>query len=1065
MKLLKHYYSIFLILIPAFVYSQQYPFENFTTEKGLPANQILSLFQNNDGVLWIGTSNGGFALYDGSSFEYLTDKNGLPDNIIFDINKNKKGQILIATNNGLSVYDGINFKNYTTLNGLGHNRIMKIFIDHDQNTWLGTAKGAYLMNDTLFSLFDKDTILNKSSILNIYQDSQNVFWFCTTNGLFKYNGKSIINYNNQNGLEHNMVYGIIENAKGKYYVLNHKGVYELSTSGITRKSLGSKGFKDLPCYSALIDSKGNCWISSREGVLKITKTTTQLINEKNGLVNNDIWKIFQDRENNLWFASKTNGLSKLSSERFYYYTTENGLTANTITSIFKTKNDKCWFGTENGLALMQGDSFIMYHSNKDGLSDDNLISIAEDKNGMLWIGGGIGLNKYDGKMFTQYYASENKNLDQCHKIYFDRNGTMWLGTKGGLANLIQDKIVSASGNEINFDVFDIYQDKQGIYWLATENGLYNYDGIHYKHFTEKEGITEKRIRTIVQDTSGIFWMSSSSGIYSFANGKFNNYTTENGLLSNTVYSLVIDKQGRLWAGMTSGIDRIDIKNPAKIQIKHYEQADGFVGQYCSLNSILADDDGKVWIGTPQGLVIYQPKEERENLLEPLTKIKGIYLYAQPTQWKDFTDSVGNNNIPLHLSLPYEKNYLSFHFVGTSLTAPSKVRYQYMLKGLDKDWLPITNKTEAIYPSIPFGEYEFLVKAENEEGIWNQNPVSFSFEIEPPFWRTWWFYSICIIIVLSGIFSYIQIRNANIKISAANKEILEQKNIIEEKNIDLENANVEIAKKNKDITDSINYAKRIQEAILPPEKLVKEYIQNSFILFKPKDIVSGDFYWMGHKDNHVLFAVGDCTGHGVPGALMSMVGHNGLNAALKEHELIIPGEILDQLNTEVEETFSQQEHNAIKDGMDMALCCIDYNKNILHFSGANNPIYMVRKQDSVIKNIKLESIEPSSTANQFSIYEIKGDRQPIGAFDDRQKFVTHSLLLEKNDSIYIFSDGYADQFGGPKGKKFMYTQLKKVLLSIQNQNMQEQKTTLLKAFEDWRGEHEQVDDVCVIGIKI
>lgn len=1054
-----------LFLFHAAAWAQQYTFENFTTENGLPVTQILSLFQNDDAVLWIGTSNGGIAKYNGVSFEYLTDKNGLPDNIVYDINKNAKGEILIGTSNGLAVYKEGKFKKYTTANGLSHNRIMKIFLDQRKNTWLGTAQGVYLMEDTLFHLFDKDSLLSTSSIFNIYEDSQHHFWFCTaTNGLYRYDGNKITNYNTLNGLGHNLVYNILEVSAQTYWILTHKGVYALSSTGeIAKMELGAWGLRDVPCYAIAKDAKNTIWIGTREGVMKYTPKGFQLYKDKNGLVNNDIWKIIEDREGNMWFASKSNGISKLSNERFKYYTTKNGLTTNIVTSIYQTKTENFWAGTANGLAHLDKDTFYTYHT-QDGLSDNNMLSIAEDKNGILWIGAGRGLNSYNGKSFTQYHSSENENLNQCHTILVDENNEIWLGTKGGIAKVIDGDIKYVGANIITFDVFDIYQDKQGLYWLATENGLYTFNGSTYKHFTQQDQITEKRVRSIVQDSQGSLWFSSNSGIYRYTNGKFTNYTTENGLLSNTVYSLAIDSMGRLWAGMASGIDKIEMDGAKIVRIRHYEQADGFIGQDCYLNAIWADKEGKIWIGTPKGLVIYQPENEKVNTLEPIIQMIGVYLNAQPTRWKDLVDSVSVNNLPIQLSLPYDQHYLSFHFVGTSLTAPSKVRYQYMLKGLDTDWLPITDKTEAVYPSIPPGEYEFLVKAENGEGVWNQQPVSFKFEIKPPFWRTWWFYSICFLIFASGVFSYLQIRAANIKIKAANKEILAQANIIEEKNIELENANIEIAKKNKDITDSINYAKRIQEAILPPDKLVKEYIQNSFILYKPKDIVSGDFYWMGHKDKKVLFAVGDCTGHGVPGALMSIVGYNGLNAALKEHNLTLPGEILDQLNEEVEETFSQQEHE-IKDGMDIAICCIDYQQQLLHFAGAYNPMYLVRTREISLIELNAEPMKPSMNAGPFALYEIKADRQPIGAFEDRKKFNTHTFQLQKGDSLYIFSDGYADQFGGPQKKKFMYSQLKNLLLSIQHQSMENQRNALNQAFEKWKGNYEQVDDVCIIGIRI
>ena len=290
---------------------------------------------------------------------------------------------------------------------------------------------------------------------------------------------------------------------------------------------------------------------------------------------------------------------------------------------------------------------------------------------------------------------------------------------------------------------------------------------------------------------------------------------------------------------------------------------------------------------------------------------------------------------------------------------------------------------------------------------------------------------------------------------------------------------EIEEKNKDIMDSIHYAKRIQVAILPSDHYIKQNIPNSFVLFIPKDIVSGDFYWMDTKDGKILFSAVDCTGHGVPGAFMSIVGHNGLNRAVNEYQLTKPAEILDKLNDLLGETLRHEEHHEVKDGMDMALCCLDIQNMKLEYAGANNEIYLIRKstppdlpeREEIVKEndeivatrIPLPFGEGSGVG--WELIEVKADKQPIGAFDNRKSFTNHSFDLQKGDTIYIFTDGFADQFGGPKGKKFKYAQLKELLLSNQEKTMEEQKELLHNTIQNWRGELEQIDDICVIGVRV
>ena len=298
----------------------------------------------------------------------------------------------------------------------------------------------------------------------------------------------------------------------------------------------------------------------------------------------------------------------------------------------------------------------------------------------------------------------------------------------------------------------------------------------------------------------------------------------------------------------------------------------------------------------------------------------------------------------------------------------------------------------------------------------------------------------------------------------------QKNIIEDQKDIVE-------EKNKEIMDSITYAKRIQSAILPPLKIVKEHLPESFILYKPKDIVAGDFYWFEQKNGKILIAAADCTGHGVPGALVSVICNHGLNRSTREYNLTEPGKILDKTREIVISEFEKSEEN-VKDGMDISLVSLAYSvrlesdnevKNTIHlqWAGANNPLWIIRKGVFDEKNtgtnfateIKTEVID------NHTFIEVKPNKQPISKFDNPQPFTTHEINLQSGDTFYIFSDGFADQFGGPKGKKFKYKKLKDLLLSIQDRGPEEQKKVLENAFENWRTDLEQVDDVCVIGVRI
>lgn len=278
-----------------------------------------------------------------------------------------------------------------------------------------------------------------------------------------------------------------------------------------------------------------------------------------------------------------------------------------------------------------------------------------------------------------------------------------------------------------------------------------------------------------------------------------------------------------------------------------------------------------------------------------------------------------------------------------------------------------------------------------------------------------------------------------KVKERTEEVVKQKDEIETQNQKLEELY-------KDVTDSIRYAKRLQYSILPPDEQIRKICPDSFVLFKPKDIVSGDFYWFEKLDGKTYCAAVDCTGHGVPGAFMSLVGANGLNAAVREHNTAKPGDIIDELNTFVAETLNKtSEDNDVRDGMDLSLIAIDYSNLQLEFAGAYNPIYIVRNEEFII---------------------LPADKFAIGSFEPgTKKYNNQVFQLQKNDQIYLFSDGYADQFGGKKGKKFLYKTFREELLRIHQLSPDHQREELNKTIVDWQGDYAQVDDILVIGIRI
>ena len=287
--------------------------------------------------------------------------------------------------------------------------------------------------------------------------------------------------------------------------------------------------------------------------------------------------------------------------------------------------------------------------------------------------------------------------------------------------------------------------------------------------------------------------------------------------------------------------------------------------------------------------------------------------------------------------------------------------------------------------------------------------------------------------------------------------------------ELRETNNIISHKQKEITDSINYAQRLQYAILPPPEFISKHLPETFILYKPKDIVAGDFYWAENVNDLFFIAAADSTGHGVPGAMVSVVCSGALNRTVKEFGLTDTGKILDKTRELVVETFAKS-NTDVKDGMDISLLCIDKQNKKIFWSGANNPLWYASSasahQFSDKENLQNGTLSPEALeGREATIVEVKANKQPIGKTDNPKQFTRHEIEYKGNTTFYLFTDGLADQFGGPQGKKFKYKQFEQMLVSINDKSMQEQSSIINQRFEDWKGDLEQVDDVCVIGIKI
>ncbi len=1052
-----YWLSLSLILLSFFgaysCFAQQYNFRVYTARDGLVQAQVNCVFQANNGVIWIGT-NGGLSSFDGRRFENYSLDHGLPSSKVVDITQDTEQNLwVICENKGIAKFDGKRFKGYDQNDGLLSNDAKGLAIGPNGNIWVATFSGVSRWDgEKFFDLNDQNGLDNTYAQSILCDDHGNIWVGTYGGGLFRFQEGESIRYTTATGLPGNYITRLEKNSKGEILIGTTNGFSRFD--GEFFNNVGpAEGLASFQITSISEDKKGYTWLGTYDGISVLKGDAITNIGEMNGLPGSQVNGLLVDKEGNLWVATN-NGLACLYDLAFMHYGKDDGLNAVKVTRIFKNSKGTVFVGNEGGgVFQLKDERFVPFDIDED-LNSHYISTIAEDAAGNLWFGtmdfGGV--YKYEGNRVINYTEESGLPDNIINDMISDKEGNIWFATDFGIARHSQlgFETLSISEDRNTNRIMSIHEDHFGNIWLGTYSGVVCkiiYDGLksgeyEIRTFTEEEGLKNAPVKQIVQDKTGhLFFRVEGEGIMRFSNGVPDFITMTDGLSSNNVHSLVFDHTGILWAGTQNGLNRISINDQQKLEIKHYGREDGFISIECNDNASLYDRLGNLWFGTMDGVTKLNPAKLHENYVEPQISITDIELFFKEVDWKDYAKEVTANGLPIDLTLPYDQNYLMFHFIAASYTSPEKVRYQWMLEGLDRDWVPPTDMMEANYSNLPPGEYTFKLRACNNEGLWNDNPVEFSFIITPPFWKTTWFYAGLSGSILLVLIIYVKWREMRL---VKEKEELER--VVMERTEEIREQKSVIEEKNTHITESITYAKNIQMAILPSHEELSKAFDEFFVFYKPKDIVGGDFYWYYKNGNDVFVAAVDCTGHGVSGAFMSMIGSDLLNHIIIEDKMTDPAKVLKELNDGLKLAFMQsaKEFDTAQ-GMDIVLMRLNVETLEAEFAGALRPAY-------IISNGELK--------------EVEGDKFPIsGMLEGDYTYDNRIVKLNKGDMIYMSSDGYSDQFGGPKAKKYMTGRFKKLLVKLSKLPVKEQELALAKELEQWQGETPQIDDILVMGIKV
>ncbi|MDW7693893.1 two-component regulator propeller domain-containing protein [Flammeovirgaceae bacterium SG7u.111] len=845
-------------------------------------------------------------------------------------------------------------------------------------------------------------------------------------------------------------------------------------------------------WSMYRSSNGLVWIGTRyqganildPNLKPLRLYTKQGFDLKNSLSDNKVTSYLEGKDGNVWIGT-FNGLNRFDPKKgkFVHYvhspSDRNSLSHNHILSLATTRDNTLWITPKIG-GLNKYDpktkKYTHYKANP------------KDPESVLW------------NNFLQVVVSSGDKVIV---------GYGWGDSKGTILSLFDRKtekfkhfslVDPVSGDTLADKVHTMYADSYNNVWFSSTKKNKNYvckfdvEKQEIKTFVlpDSVGFNKQLVECFVEEAEGKMWVGTRGfGVFLFDETKMTavKYNSKRHNLPGGIKSIQKDNQGNLWLGTIDGLYKFD---PVSRETLLLGVKDGAQSKSFEPGSMYTST-GEMYFSGPKGLNVFRPEQIKNNENKPPVWITKFNLFNQVVSFRD-KDSPLQEDISTtkELTLTHEQNIFSFELTALNYTNTNETQYAYKLEGLENKWNNIGTNRVATYTNLNAGDYVFRAKAANNDGVWNTNGVSLNITILPPWWETWWFRTLVATMVIGGAFGFYKYRTfklkkqqkiledkvqertaelqeANEEIQVQNEEMAQQAEEMEQQRDYLQEANESISLKNKEvelqskilaeqrdhlqeanemITASINYAKRIQQAILPMEEELAQQFDEHFVLFRPRDVVSGDFYWMHEGDQANFVAVVDCTGHGVPGAFMSMIGSSLLNRIVGEMKISDPAQILAKLHELVVKAL-RQNTSSNRDGMDMGLCVIHKNTSLpkLEFAGAKSTLF-VRQPNG-------EKVEEHISSRM----SVGGTKTEKVAFERKE------ILLEKDSVIYLTTDGYIDQHRPSDRRRLGSKRLREQLEQIKGLSLADQKTSLEKYLDEYMGDEPQRDDIAVVGIKL
>lgn len=717
--------------------AQQFDFRILSVEHGLPGATVHALCLTDDGFLWVGSS-GGVSRTDGRRFNNHTRGLGLPGERTLALMPAGDGAVWAGLERGGLVRVGP--QGITTLEDAPFARLSVTAIAKDSSAqlWVATAgEGVWYGPAHGQGPWTEAMPLQGIAVRAMACDAQGSLWFATGQGLHQLHHGAWSQLGTSDGLPDAQVLALHAHPEG-LLVGTAKGAALIEAGTVLRAD--TTGMPSTHVQAVLQTRNGATWLGTPEGLVLFERGITQgranmVMREANGLGSHDILGLLEDRSGAIWIGTAFGGLAKLAGMTFMHFNDRDGLPSRIVTAIHRTPDGTLWLGTHGG-GVARYDGRLIHMGRREGLTDPNVRALGHDRKGNLLVGTAQqGVFVLERGRFTPLGDRGMRGV-AVNVIRLDAEGRDWAGTDMGLFCDPGDHVVMRVGEPC--EVHDLVTAGDTI-WLATDRGLRFVDTRRMPWRMETHDLVpERRITSLMRDGMGNLWMGTAGlGLLRLDGRRVRAFTTRDGLSSDLVKQVLLDAYEDIWVGTRHGLDHLllDPFQESVIEVVHYGPADGFPGMESFSNACMLDHDSTLWFGTVRGATRYDPHRIFEDSNEPITRITGIELFFQAVDWSPWCEGFDAHGLPIGLRLPHDRNHLTFTYEAISLVHPEKVRYRFQLEGYDPDPSPITSTDRVTYSNLPPGSYTFTVEARNGSNYWNQVPITFSFTIDPPFWRT------------------------------------------------------------------------------------------------------------------------------------------------------------------------------------------------------------------------------------------------------------------------------------------------------------------------------------------